>query len=83
MLIPFSINTEMQLPSLYFKRKADNRIGIACEPHPDGIHFRLIHDLYWYSLDELDPVTKEDYDNQIALIKSCKTIEEYRKIIKT
>jgi hypothetical protein len=82
MLLPGSLMTVMQIPSYYLKVKKTGRIGIADEPHHDGIHLRLERDLYWYSLNELEPSTEETYLDQIKLIKSARTDEEYKEVLK-
>jgi hypothetical protein len=81
MLIPSS-TAVMQLPSLYLKVKKTGRISKAYEAHPDGIHLRLEYDLRAYTLDDLEPVTEQDYQNQIERIKSARTKEEYKEIFK-
>lgn len=81
MLIP-SGTTVMQIPSYYLKVKKTGRIGIADEPHPDGIHLYLRRDLYAYTLNELESSTEETYLDQIKRIKSAHTEEEYKAIFK-
>jgi hypothetical protein len=79
MLIP-SATTVMSIPSFYLKVKKTGRISEFYEPHPDGIHLHLARDLRCYSLDELEPVTVQDYRDQLECIKNAHTEEEYKAI---
>lgn len=73
MLLPPSLRTEMHVPSMYLKIKDTGRIGKAYEPHPNGTHLRLERDIRWYSLDDLEPVSEQDYQDYITRIKqACK-----------
>jgi hypothetical protein len=75
--------TEMCVPSMYLRRKDTGRIGKAYEPHPNGTHLRLENDIRWLSLDDLEPASEQDYQDQIAKIKQARTEEDYTKVLES
>jgi hypothetical protein len=83
MFFPPSITTEMRVPSIYFRKKDTGRIGKAYEPHPNGTHLRFEGDIRWYSLDDLEPASEQDYQDQITQIKQARTEEEYKKVLES
>jgi len=73
MMIPGPVSTTMQLPSLYFRFKDSNKpkdphrfqVREAYYPHWDGIHLRMKYDMRWYTLEDLDPISEEEYKQEI------------------
>ena len=80
MFLPGSSTTVMQIPSYYLKVKKTGRISIAYEAHPNGIQLHLERDPRAYTLDELEPVTEQDYEDQLKRIRNARTQEEYKKV---
>jgi hypothetical protein len=56
-------------------------ISIAYECHPDGIHLHLERDLHAYTLEDLEPATEEEYQDQIRRIKNTHTEKEYNELL--
>jgi hypothetical protein len=83
MLLPPFITTEMNIPSMYLRIKDTGRIEKAYEPHPNGTHLRFERGIRWYSLNDLEPVSEQDYLNQIAKIKQAHTEEDYKKVLES
>jgi hypothetical protein len=81
MFLP-SNTSVMQIPSFFLKVKKTGRIGKAYEAHPNGIQLHLERDLRAYTLEELEPVTEQDYLDQLKRITQARTEEEYKEIFK-
>lgn len=73
MLLPSSVSYSMRVPSLFFRIKATGKCREVGQPHPDGVHLQLDGELRWYTLDELEPITENDFEAWKASFRKVTT----------
>lgn len=61
MLMPPVPHAEMRVPSLWFRIKETGKCAKVYQPHWDGIHLQLEYSLRWFTLDELEPITEDEF----------------------
>ena len=68
-MMPGAMPVSMRVPSRWVRIKGTEKLSEIHQPHRDGIHVRVLGNLRWYTLDELEPVTEEEYKAYVERLR--------------
>lgn len=70
MMLPGPNFCSMSVPSYWFKVRSTGKCRKVSEPHPDGKHLRMEYDIRWYPLDDLEPITEEEFNDWVTRMRN-------------